>query len=257
MSIPSHISPSDEAAILAAYADGATVNQLQKAYGTGWSQIAKVLRAHGVYEGRVRQHVLRQEAEICRRYVAGESLNMLGAAFGCSAARILQILKKYEVPRRPAGAQVPEYAEEVRKLREQGMGSRKIAKELGIGTTTARKWIVRFGLADPPDTYRVGPENPTWRGGARVMGDYRVVWLPKGDPMQVMAWSKGYIPEHRLVMARKLGRPLERHETVHHINGDTLDNRPENLQLRNGGHGKGARFACLDCGSHNVKAVAL
>jgi len=44
---------------------------------------------------------------------------------------------------------------------------------------------------------------------------------------------------HRHLMEVKLGRKLTRGEVVHHINGDPLDNRIENLQL-------------MTCREHNI-----
>ncbi len=88
-----------------------------------------------------------------------------------------------------------------------------------------------------------GPKNPNWRGGKKVNKDgYTRIWLSATDPYYPMANRENYIMEHRLVMAKHLGRLLVRGELVHHINGVRDDNRIENLRLHSEGtHPKGYR----------------
>jgi hypothetical protein len=66
---------------------------------------------------------------------------------------------------------------------------------------------------------------------------YRVLSRP-GHPM---AGAKSAVLEHRFVMAEHLGRSLYEDETVHHKNGNKLDNRLENLELWTTRHPKGGR----------------
>ena len=58
--------------------------------------------------------------------------------------------------------------------------------------------------------------------------------------------------EHIIVMQQMIGRALLPGETVHHKNRIRTDNRPENLELWSGRHGRGARV-----GDRIRDAVAL
>ena len=65
----------------------------------------------------------------------------------------------------------------------------------------------------------------------RKNGGYNTVYLFPDDPFYKMANYQHRIFEHRLVVARHLGRFLTKEEVVHHRNGIKDDNRLENLEL--------------------------
>jgi hypothetical protein len=77
-----------------------------------------------------------------------------------------------------------------------------------------------------------GPNAPWWKGGSMVnRNGYRIVIAPDDFPFRDMLDRSNRIREHRMVYALHIGRSLLGAEVVHHINGDKLDNRIENLAL--------------------------
>jgi hypothetical protein len=80
-----------------------------------------------------------------------------------------------------------------------------------------------------------GKDNPAWKGGITMFkkkGNYKNVKYVR-CPQEFLPMSRkdGYIMEHRLVMAKWVGRCLDRKEVVHHIDHDPSNNNKQNLLL--------------------------
>lgn len=74
--------------------------------------------------------------------------------------------------------------------------------------------------------------------GNKTKHGYRLVYKPGHPNCRNL---NGSLYEHTFVMSEHLGRPLRKGESVHHKNGDKLDNRIENLELWHKGQPSGQR----------------
>ena len=109
-------------------------------------------------------------------------------------------------------------------LYKTGLSVDKIGRQIGGSGAAVWRRLRDAGTKMRPSGYPSfpGASNGNWRGGRykRAAGYIRVVVNPNKTML-----------EHRHVMELHLGRKLERHEHVHHINGIRDDNRTENLRI--------------------------
>lgn len=62
---------------------------------------------------------------------------------------------------------------------------------------------------------------------AKIQDYFTLIYKPGHE----RAVAAGYVPEHILIAEKTVGRTLTPDEDVRHINGDTQDNRPSNLEI--------------------------
>ncbi len=99
----------------------------------------------------------------------------------------------------------------------------RIAAKNRIGKPSPFKGVARADMR--------GKNHPSWNGGSYIdSSGYKMIHVKSGHAD--CGWGS-YSKEHRVVMEQYLGRKLKKGETIHHIDGNKLNNNINNLALFN------------------------
>lgn len=204
-----------------------------------------------------------QERQLVESYIGGTRTGVLVIEFGVSAPTVRNTARKYghgdyvsQIKGGTRGINTEELNPQIVELHESKLSQQKIADKLGISQAVVSR-VLRSAGKKPLYSFssQVGENNNRWKGG-RIITDQDYVMI-KTNKYPTMGTKTGYVPEHRLVMAQYMERPLYEWETVHHIDGDKQNNSLANLQLRIGKHGKHEAYKCMDCGSERIEPTKL
>ena len=119
--------------------------------------------------------------------------------------------------------------EMIKQIADGALTSEEIADIVGCNHKYAQRILLKYDLPRLPQSPRSGEKNQAWVGGRHIdLDGYVLVLAPKDHQYSRVG---GRIYEHRIVMEQKLGRILEPHEVVDHIDSLTIHNHPENLRV--------------------------
>lgn len=252
--------------ILEDFNSGRSVQDLAERLGRNWKTVARVLYKNDIRPQKLWGKGLRkrkttlftkeQDKEIADIYRATKlGLKKIAEKYNCCPDAIRNALIRENVKLNPKGNRYREFSiDEINKMinmYKTGNSQNAIAEEFSTHQSIISKMLRQNGIK-PKHRIAKGSRHGMWKGGFINIEGYKYIQMSPEHKFSSMQQRSGYVAEHRLIMAEHLERALKPSETVHHLNGDKLDNRIENLELRQGKHGTGQVMYCLDCGSERM-----
>jgi len=217
--------------------------------GLPWKHLLKIFHCNGSsLKENLKKYKIKMRGKgtyhkslknILAKYYLEDKLpfSIIADHLGISENSISSYLKKFNIPLRSSlnkGKSIIS-ENEYDRIRDLYLNKKYSPNKIGKYYHTSQEVIRRFLINHKVplrnlSESRTGELSNQWKGGRRKIAQgYILVHAP----FHHRAMKTGYVFEHILIAEQKYGRPLEKMEIVHHLNGIKDDNRPENLVVLN------------------------
>lgn len=239
-----------------------SIRIIAKECGNGVATIHRWLRKHGIethdksrktIRRKVKFPLLQNSDWLKQKYIGEKySTEQIAAMVGSSSGNVRCALQHSNIPIRSVSdgilthrrVKYPELWDRkwlIKEYENKKNPILKIAEEVGCNPRSVTTALDRHNIKRRTrkevqklinKKSRKGRNASNWKGGSflfkkKAGGNYRYIYTPEHPN----ATKDGYVFEHRLVMEEKLGRILSKDELVHHKDGDSLNNKAENLEV--------------------------